>query len=244
MSGAMKLAGRTTRVGTSPTMKVTATVDRLRREGVDVIDFGAGEPDFPTPDATKAAAHAAIDANFTRYTPVAGIADLKRAICDRYKADYGVAYTEAQVIVTAGGKQALYNAVALRSATNDHARAVLADADRTGETRRRDAGARADYAEDGFAVPRSHSGCRRRARRHHHQLAGQPAARSSPSPSCAIGGPREAGHLGRRHHATSPALRPVPQTSAGAGDVPRAGRPVRVGLEGLRDDRLALRLAN
>jgi aspartate aminotransferase len=90
-------------------MKVTATVDRLRREGVDVIDFGAGEPDFPTPEAIKAAAHAAIDANFTRYTPAAGIADLKRAICDRYRADYGVEYTEAQVIVTAGGKQALYN---------------------------------------------------------------------------------------------------------------------------------------
>jgi aspartate aminotransferase len=105
----MKLAARTARVGTSPTMKVTATVDRLRREGVEVIDFGAGEPDFPTPDATKAAAHAAIDANFTRYTPVAGIAGLKRAICDRYKADYGVEYAESQVIITAGGKQALYN---------------------------------------------------------------------------------------------------------------------------------------
>ena len=105
----MKLADRTTRIAGSPTMKVTATVDRLRREGVEVIDFGAGEPDFPTPDATKAAAHAAIDANFTRYTPVAGIADLKQAICDRYKADYGVEYVESQVIITAGGKQALYN---------------------------------------------------------------------------------------------------------------------------------------
>jgi aspartate aminotransferase len=105
----MKLADRTTRIAGSPTMKVTATVDRLRREGVEVIDFGAGEPDFPTPDATKAAAHAAIDANFTRYTPVAGIADLKQALCDRYKADYGVDYVESQVIITAGGKQALYN---------------------------------------------------------------------------------------------------------------------------------------
>jgi len=105
----MKLADRTTRIGGSPTMKVTATVDRLRRSGVEVIDFGAGEPDFPTPDAIKAAARAAIDGNFTRYTPVAGIADLKRAICDRYRADYGVEYNESEVIVTAGGKQALYN---------------------------------------------------------------------------------------------------------------------------------------
>jgi aspartate aminotransferase len=90
-------------------MKVTATVDRLRRAGVEVIDFGAGEPDFSTPDPVKAAAHAALDRNFTRYTPVSGIADLKRAICDRYKADYGVDYKESEVIVTAGGKQALYN---------------------------------------------------------------------------------------------------------------------------------------
>ena len=74
----MKLAERTTRIAGSPTMKVTATVDRLRRAGVEVIDFGAGEPDFPTPDAIKAAAHQALDANFTSYTPVAGIADLKR----------------------------------------------------------------------------------------------------------------------------------------------------------------------
>src|SRR3954470_18210149 len=105
----MKLADRTTRIADSPTMKVGATVDRLRRSGVEVIDFGAGEPDFPTPDAIKVAAHQALDANFTRYTPVAGIADLKKAICERYKADYGVDYKDNQVIATAGGKQALYN---------------------------------------------------------------------------------------------------------------------------------------
>jgi aspartate aminotransferase len=105
----MKLADRTSRIAGSPTMKVGATVDRLRRSGVEVIDFGAGEPDFSTPDAIKVAAHQALDANFTRYTPVAGIADLKKAICDRYKADYGVDYKEQQVIATAGGKQALYN---------------------------------------------------------------------------------------------------------------------------------------
>lgn len=105
----MKLAERTSRIAGSATMKVGATVDRLRRAGIEVIDFGAGEPDFSTPDAIKTAAHQALDANFTRYTPVAGIADLKKAICDRYKADYGVDYKDNQVIVTAGGKQALYN---------------------------------------------------------------------------------------------------------------------------------------
>jgi aspartate aminotransferase len=104
------LADRTNRIASSPTMKVTATVDKMRRAGIEVIDFGAGEPDFNTPDLVKGAAHTALDVNFTRYTPVSGIADLKRAICDRYKTDYGVEYKENEVIVTAGGKQALYNA--------------------------------------------------------------------------------------------------------------------------------------
>src|SRR6478672_11423671 len=105
----IKLADRTTRMSGSPTMKVTATVDKMRREGIDVIDFGAGEPDFPTPDPVKAAAHTALDQNFTRYTPSAGIVELKRAIADRYRQDYGVDYKENEVIVTAGGKQALFN---------------------------------------------------------------------------------------------------------------------------------------
>src|SRR5215475_8138354 len=99
-----KLADRTTRISGSPTMKVTTTVDRMRREGIDVIDFGAGEPDFTTPDLVKAAAHTALDQNFTRYTPAAGIVELKRAIAERYKLDYGVEYKEHEVIVTAGGK--------------------------------------------------------------------------------------------------------------------------------------------
>ena len=105
-----ELAQRTKRIAGSPTMKVTAMVDKMRREGIEVIDFGAGEPDFPTPEPVKAAAHEAIDANFTKYTPNAGIAELRRAICDRYRTDYGVEYAESEVIASAGGKQALYNA--------------------------------------------------------------------------------------------------------------------------------------
>jgi aspartate aminotransferase len=105
-----KLAERTRRISGSSTQAVTAIVDRLRRSGVQVYDFGAGEPDFPTVEAAKIAAHQAIDANFTKYTPNTGTADLKRAICDRYRADYGVEYLESEVIVNAGGKQALYNA--------------------------------------------------------------------------------------------------------------------------------------
>jgi aspartate aminotransferase len=85
-------------------------VDRLRRAGVEVIDFGAGEPDFGTPEAVNTAAHAAIDAHFSKYTPVGGTAELKQAILSRYQQDYGVAYRENEVIACAGGKQALFNA--------------------------------------------------------------------------------------------------------------------------------------
>ena len=104
-----RLADRTGRISSSPTMRVTAAVDRLRREGVEVIDFGAGEPDFSTPAAVVAAAHEAIDRGFTKYTPVGGFAELKRAIGERYHQDYGVAYQENEIIACAGGKQALFN---------------------------------------------------------------------------------------------------------------------------------------
>ena len=103
------LAERMARVSASPTMKVLVEADKLRQQGIDVVEFGAGEPDFPTPAHVKAAAHAAIDGNFTKYTPAAGTSELKHAICARYAADYGVTYKPSEVIVTAGGKQGLYN---------------------------------------------------------------------------------------------------------------------------------------
>lgn len=105
----MRLADRVSTISHSPTMKVTTMVDRLRRDGVEIIDFGAGEPDFQTPDPIKVAGHRAIDEGLTRYTPVAGTTEIRQAVCDRYRADYGVEYTRDHVIVTAGGKQALFN---------------------------------------------------------------------------------------------------------------------------------------
>ncbi|WP_291982957.1 pyridoxal phosphate-dependent aminotransferase [Luteitalea sp.] len=104
------LAERTTRISSSPTMKGLIAAERLRQAGVDVVDLSAGEPDFPTPAHVKEAAHAAITGNFTKYTPNSGTTELKRVIAARYKADYGVDYDEAEIIVTAGGKQALVNA--------------------------------------------------------------------------------------------------------------------------------------
>jgi aspartate aminotransferase len=105
------LAARAGRIAVSPTMKVAAEAIRLKSQGVDVIDFGAGEPDFPTPPHISDAAKAAIDANFTKYTANSGSEDLKRAVAARYREDYGVEYATSEIIITAGGKQALYNAV-------------------------------------------------------------------------------------------------------------------------------------
>jgi aspartate aminotransferase len=107
----MELAARTARIAMSPTMKVTADALRLKAQGVDIVDFGAGEPDFPTPPHVSAAAHRAIDANFTKYTTNSGTEDLKKAIVDRHRIDNGVEYSTAEVIVSAGGKQALYNSI-------------------------------------------------------------------------------------------------------------------------------------
>jgi aspartate aminotransferase len=111
MGSSNTLAARAARIAMSPTMKVTAEALALKARGIDVVDLGAGEPDFPTPKHIGAAAHAAIDANFTKYTTNSGTDELKKAIVARYKTDYGVEYATNEVIVTAGGKQALFNAV-------------------------------------------------------------------------------------------------------------------------------------
>jgi aspartate aminotransferase len=104
------LAARAGRIATSPTMKVAAEAIKLKAQGIDVIDFGAGEPDFPTPRHIGDAAKAAIDANFTKYTTNSGTEELKNAVVARYREDYGVEFSTSEVIITAGGKQALYNA--------------------------------------------------------------------------------------------------------------------------------------
>lgn len=104
------LSERMARVEASPTLKVAAEAERLRSLGVDIVDFGAGEPDFATPAHVVEAARQALDAQFTKYTTNVGIQELRDAIVDRYREWYGVRYRAHDVIVTAGGKQALYNA--------------------------------------------------------------------------------------------------------------------------------------
>jgi aspartate aminotransferase len=102
---AQRLAG----VEPSATLKVAAEAERLRRAGYSVVDFSAGEPDFPTPEHVKTAGKRAIDDNFTRYTPAPGIPELREAICRRYRSDYGIDIAPNEVLMTVGGKQALFN---------------------------------------------------------------------------------------------------------------------------------------
>ena len=105
----LRLARRLDDVSDSPTMAVSAEAQRLRAAGEDVVDFGAGEPDFSTPEHVKEAAHVAIRENFTRYTANAGIVELRKAIAARYRADYGIDFDASEILVTNGGKHALFN---------------------------------------------------------------------------------------------------------------------------------------
>ena len=106
---ASELADRLSTISVSSTVKVSSEAGRLKREGVDVVDFGAGEPDFPTPDNIKAAAVRALDENFTKYTAVDGVIDLKKAICERHASDFGTSFEPAECVVTVGGKHVIFN---------------------------------------------------------------------------------------------------------------------------------------
>jgi aspartate aminotransferase len=110
-STTLGIAERVATISVSSTMKVAADADRLRREGADVVDFGAGEPDFPTPANIKEAGNRAIDTNFTKYTAAGGTLDLRQAICERHATDYGTKYSPSECIVTVGGKHAIFNLV-------------------------------------------------------------------------------------------------------------------------------------
>ncbi len=100
------------RISVSSTTAVVAKADKLKASGVDVVDFGAGEPDFPTPENIKKAAVAALDQNFTKYTPTGGISELKQAIVERHAHDFGSDYAMEECLVTVGGKQAIFEAIA------------------------------------------------------------------------------------------------------------------------------------
>jgi aspartate aminotransferase len=105
----MKLAARVSRITPSPTLAMTATAKAMAAQGIDVVDFSSGEPDFDTPEPVKAAAEAAIRAGFTKYTPSSGIDELRQAIADKLLAEQGLRYEKAQILVSCGAKHSLYN---------------------------------------------------------------------------------------------------------------------------------------
>jgi len=107
----LHLADAVNRIHISPTMAVLMEAEKLKARGIDVADFGPGEPDFPTPEHIKRAAIRALDENRTKYTPTGGIAPLREAVCEWHAKNLGSAYQAKEVIVTSGGKLALFNAI-------------------------------------------------------------------------------------------------------------------------------------
>lgn len=105
------ISQKASRINPSPTLAITAKAKEMKKMGVDVVSFGAGEPDFDTPDNIKKAAIQAIESGFTKYTATSGIPELKKAICDKFKKDNGLDYLPENILVSNGGKQCLYNII-------------------------------------------------------------------------------------------------------------------------------------
>ncbi|MEO7319898.1 MAG: pyridoxal phosphate-dependent aminotransferase [Chthoniobacteraceae bacterium] len=115
----MDLAQRATILTPSLTLSIDSKAKAMKAEGIDVCSFGAGEPDIDTPEHIKAAAQAAIEAGFTKYTPSSGIPELRQAISEKFAADNKLNYKPTQVIVSCGAKHSCYNAILATCQTGD-----------------------------------------------------------------------------------------------------------------------------
>jgi len=105
----MGIAKRASAVKPSPTLATAAKAKAMKAQGIDVVDFGVGEPDFDTPENVKEAAKRAIQAGFTKYTPASGTDELKEAVVEKFKKDNGLSYERSQVLISCGAKHSLYN---------------------------------------------------------------------------------------------------------------------------------------
>src|SRR5512136_1805746 len=105
----MGLAERVSGIGESITLNITSKAKKMAREGIDVVSFAAGEPDFDTPKHIKEAAIKAINEGFTKYTPSSGMPELREAIAKKFKADNGIDYAPSQIVVSNGAKHSLNN---------------------------------------------------------------------------------------------------------------------------------------
>ncbi|OGF55056.1 MAG: hypothetical protein A2Z21_04485 [Candidatus Fraserbacteria bacterium RBG_16_55_9] len=107
----LALSERVSHLAVSATLAVKRKADELRSQGVDLVDFGIGEPDFHTPEHIKQAAYRAIKENFTKYTDAGGTRELRQAVAEKYQRDYGASFDpQCEIMITCGAKQALYNA--------------------------------------------------------------------------------------------------------------------------------------
>src|SRR6202008_2019987 len=107
----MQLSTRANSLTPSLSLSVDSKAKAMKSEGLDVCSFGAGEPDFDTPEHIKAAAIAALESGFTKYTPSSGIPELRQAIADKLEQDNGISYKPSQIIVSDGAKHSCYNAI-------------------------------------------------------------------------------------------------------------------------------------
>ena len=105
----MQLSKKALGITPSLTLGIDALSKQMKKEGKDVVGFGAGEPDFDTPEYIKKAAVEALEKGATKYTPVSGTLALREAVCNRYERKYGLSYQPSQVVVSSGAKHSLYN---------------------------------------------------------------------------------------------------------------------------------------
>jgi aspartate aminotransferase len=115
------LSQRVQRISLSPTLRISARAQRMKAEGVDIVDLSAGEPDFPTPEPVVRAAKAALDAGFTKYVANDGILELREAICERIARDSDVHWTSENVLVSPGAKNSLFNVTTALLSEGDEA---------------------------------------------------------------------------------------------------------------------------
>ena len=107
----MSISRKVSLISSSPTLRITAKAKEMKLQGIDVISFGAGEPDFDTPAHIREAAKKALDRGFTRYTPASGIKELKEAICKKFREDNNLMFSPEEILVSCGAKHSIFNAV-------------------------------------------------------------------------------------------------------------------------------------
>lgn len=107
----MKVSRKVQEIAPSLTLEITAKAKKMKAEGISVIGFGAGEPDFNTPEYIIDSAKKALDIGFTKYTPASGTVELKKAICDKFLKDNGLSYEPSQIVISSGAKSSLYHAI-------------------------------------------------------------------------------------------------------------------------------------